>query len=98
MKPAGVAEREVFAEEAPRLLALPEHAYPLLEQVTVKVGKTPYVRSDPNDYSAPTAKQFRAFKFLQRVCSRHTTNKQSEFERCKDLHAQTHSETQRDYE
>jgi transposase len=45
--------REVFAEEAPRLLALPEHAYPLLEQVTVKVGKTPYVRFDLNDYSVP---------------------------------------------
>jgi transposase len=44
---------EVFAEEAPRLLALPEHAYPLLEQVTVKVGKTPYVRFDLNDYSVP---------------------------------------------
>jgi transposase len=45
--------REVFAEEAPRLLALPEHAYPLLEQVTVKVGKTPYLRFDLNDYSVP---------------------------------------------
>ncbi|MBV8233810.1 MAG: transposase [Planctomycetaceae bacterium] len=45
--------REVFAEEVPRLLALPEHAYPLLEQVTVKVGKTPYVRFDLNDYSVP---------------------------------------------
>ena len=45
--------REVFAEETPRLLALPEHGYPLLEQVTVKVGKTPYVRFDLNDYSVP---------------------------------------------
>ena len=45
--------REVFAEETPRLLALPEHAYPLLEQVTVKVGKTPYLRFDLNDYSVP---------------------------------------------
>ena len=47
--------REVFAEEAPRLLALPEHPYPLLEQVTVRVGKTPYVRFDRNDYSVPHA-------------------------------------------
>lgn len=45
--------REVFAEEAPRLLALPEYPYPLLEQVTVKVGKTPYVRFDLNDYTVP---------------------------------------------
>jgi len=44
---------EVFAEEAPRLLALPDHLYPLLEQVTVRVGKTPYVRFDLNDYSVP---------------------------------------------
>jgi hypothetical protein len=45
--------REVFAEEAPRLLALPEHPYPLLEQVSVRVGKTPYIRFDLNDYSVP---------------------------------------------
>lgn len=44
---------EVFAEEVPRLLALPEQAYPLLEQVAVKVLKTPYVRFDLNDYSVP---------------------------------------------
>ena len=45
--------REVFAEEVPRLLVLPEQAYPLLEQVAVKVFKTPYVRFDLNDYSVP---------------------------------------------
>jgi transposase len=45
--------REAFAEEAPRLLALPDHAYPLVERLTVKVGKTPYVRFDLNDYSIP---------------------------------------------
>jgi transposase len=44
---------EVFAEEAARLLALPEQAYPLFEQVPVTVGKTPYVRFDGNDYSVP---------------------------------------------
>ena len=37
------------------MLALPEHPYPLLEQVTVRVGKTPYVRFDLNDYSVPHA-------------------------------------------
>jgi transposase len=45
--------REVFAEEAPRLLALPDNPAPLLEQVAVSVGKTPYVRFDLNDYSVP---------------------------------------------
>jgi transposase len=44
---------EVFAEEVPRLLALPEYPYPLLEQVTVRVRKTPYVRFDLNDYTVP---------------------------------------------
>jgi hypothetical protein len=34
-------------------LALPDHAYPLVERLTVKVGKTPYVRFDLNDYSIP---------------------------------------------
>ena len=44
---------EVFAEEAPRLLPLPDNPAPLLERVAVKVGKTPYVRFDLNDYSVP---------------------------------------------
>jgi hypothetical protein len=43
----------VFAEEAARLLPLPDNPAPLLEQVAVTVGKTPYVRFDLNDYSVP---------------------------------------------
>ena len=45
--------REAFAEEAPQLLALPDNPYPLIERVVAKVGKTPYVRFDLNDYSVP---------------------------------------------
>jgi transposase len=45
--------REVFAEEARHLLSLPDDPAPLLERVAVKVGKTPYVRFDLNDYSVP---------------------------------------------
>ena len=45
--------REVFAEEVPRLLPLPDNPFPLIERVAVKVGKTPYVRFDLNDYSVP---------------------------------------------
>jgi len=45
--------REVFAEEATRLLPLPDNPVPLLERVEVSVGKTPYVRFDLNDYSVP---------------------------------------------
>jgi transposase len=44
---------EVFAEEAPRLVRQPDNPYPVVERVAVKVGKTPYVRFDQNDYSVP---------------------------------------------
>jgi transposase len=45
--------REAFDLEAPLLLKLPDNPYPAIEQVAVKVGKTPYVRFDLNDYSVP---------------------------------------------
>jgi transposase len=45
--------REAFLQEQPRLLALPANAFPTEERVEVKVGKTPYVRFDLNDYSVP---------------------------------------------
>jgi len=45
--------REVFQEEQPRLLVLPDNPYPCDEIETVSVGKTPYIRFDLNDYSVP---------------------------------------------
>lgn len=45
--------REVFAEEQPRLLALPENPFPTEERIEVSVNKTPYVRFDWNDYTVP---------------------------------------------
>lgn len=45
--------REVFQEEQAMLLALPSTLFPVDERVDVKVGKTPYVRFDLNDYSIP---------------------------------------------
>jgi hypothetical protein len=42
-----------FAEEQPRLLPLPANPYPTEECVTAKVGKTPHVRFESNDYSVP---------------------------------------------
>jgi hypothetical protein len=45
--------REVFAQEQPRLLALPENPFPTDERVAVSAGKTPYVRFDLNDYTIP---------------------------------------------
>ena len=47
--------RTVFADEQPRLLPLPDNPYPVIEQVTVRIGKTPYARFDGNDYSLPPA-------------------------------------------
>jgi hypothetical protein len=44
---------EAFAQEQPRLLALPDNPFPTDERVAVKAGKTPYVRFDLNDYSIP---------------------------------------------
>jgi len=56
--------RAAFAAEAPSLLPLPDNPYPLLERVAVKVGKTPYVRFDRNDYSVPHTKVQRLLTVL----------------------------------
>ena len=45
--------RTVFAEEQPRLLALPDNPFPTEERIEVSVSKTPYVRFDLNDYTVP---------------------------------------------
>jgi transposase len=60
----GLTVREAFAAEAPRLLQLPADAYPLIERVEVKAGKTPYVRFDLNDYSIPHTHVQRALTVL----------------------------------
>lgn len=44
---------EAFAREPPRLLTVPDNPFPTNQRVEAKVGKTPYVRFDPNDYSIP---------------------------------------------
>ena len=43
----------VFQEEGPSLLALPGNPFPAEERIVARVGKTPYVRFDTNDYSVP---------------------------------------------
>jgi transposase len=40
-------------EELPKMIALPSDDFPVEERVAVRVGKTPYVRFDKNDYSVP---------------------------------------------
>jgi hypothetical protein len=53
-----VTVREAFAEEAPKLLPLPDSAFPLSEPIAVKIGKTPYVRFDlPTDHRSVAACQ-----------------------------------------
>ncbi len=45
--------REAFAQEQPKLLALPDNPFPTDEREAVSVGKSPYVRFDCNDYTIP---------------------------------------------
>jgi transposase len=56
--------REVFAQEQPQLLALPETPFPCHECEAVHVGKTPYVRFDGNDYSVPYTQVRRTLSVL----------------------------------
>jgi transposase len=44
---------EAFEKEKPFLLAQPGAPYPVYDRIPVRVGKTPYVRFDLNDYSVP---------------------------------------------
>lgn len=44
---------EAFVEERTRMIGLPGDDFPVEERVEVRVGKTPYVRFDKNDYSVP---------------------------------------------
>jgi transposase len=44
---------DAFLEELPTMIALPSDDFPVEERIGVRVGKTPYVRFDKNDYSVP---------------------------------------------
>ena len=50
---SALSVRQAFGAEGRSLMALPETAPALGERVAVRVGKTPYVRFDLNDYSVP---------------------------------------------
>jgi transposase len=45
--------RRMFEAEQPLLFPLPDCPYPTAERLEVRVGKTPYIRFDLNDYSVP---------------------------------------------
>ena len=42
-----------FLEELSKMIELPGDDFPVEERIDVRVGKTPYVRFDKNDYSVP---------------------------------------------
>lgn len=42
-----------FQEERSKMIELPDDDFPVEERIDVRVGKTPYVRFDKNDYSVP---------------------------------------------
>lgn len=44
---------DAFEEERPKLRPLPDDNFPIADLVEARVGKTPYVRFDSNDYSVP---------------------------------------------
>jgi len=44
---------DAFAEERAMLRSLPDDAFPVEDRVEARVGKTPYLRFDGNDYSVP---------------------------------------------
>jgi transposase len=44
---------DAFAEEQPKLLPPPTDRFAVEDRIEVRVGKTPYVRFDSNDYSVP---------------------------------------------
>ena len=46
---------QAFEQERSKLIALPDNPFPTHESVAVRVGKTPYIRFDLNDYSVPPA-------------------------------------------
>ncbi len=56
--------RELFAEEQPHLLALPENPFPTEEHIEVSAHKTPYVRFDLNDYTIPHTQVNRTLTLL----------------------------------
>lgn len=58
---------DAFSEERARLLPLPETRFACDEVVPVRVGKTPYVRFDLNDYSVPHTHVRRQLSALKRA-------------------------------
>lgn len=96
--------REVFIQEQPKLLPLPKNPYPIEEREIVKVGKTPYVRFDLNDYSVPHTYVRRALTVIAKphlVTIVDGSNVIAEHERSydkgKQIESESHLKTLADY-
>ncbi len=88
--------RQAFEAEGRSLLGLPEAAFALGERVAAKVGKTPYVRFDTNDYSVPHTHVRRTLTVLadeQWVRVLDGSTELARHRRCWDSHAQIEDET-----
>jgi transposase len=55
---------EAYLEERSRMIELPGDDFPVEEHVEVRVGKTPYVRFDRNDYSVPHTHVARSLRVI----------------------------------
>ncbi|HEY9682464.1 MAG TPA: IS21 family transposase [Oculatellaceae cyanobacterium] len=78
---------EAFSEEKERLIELPANHFYARDVLSAKVGKTPYVRFDLNDYSVPPHVVGRAvtiFANLHTVSISHEGNLVAEHPRCFD--------------
>jgi len=88
---SALSVRQAFEAEGRSLMALPETAFALGERVAVKVGKTPYVRFDTNDYSVPHTHVRRTLTVLaDESCVRvlDGATELARHPRCWDSHAQ----------
>ncbi len=88
---SALSVRQAFEAEGRSLMALPETAFALGERVAAKVGKTPYVRFDTNDYSVPHTHVRRTLTVLadeQWVRVLDGATELARHRRCWDSHAQ----------
>lgn len=86
---------EAFEKERPHLLELPGDPFPAEERVEVRVGKTPYVRFDGNDYSVPhelVRRKLSLFASVERVRIVHLDEVVAEHVRSFDRRAQIEDE------
>lgn len=78
---------QAFAEEKPQLLPLPANPFHASDRVQAKVGKTPYVRFDQNDYSVPpflVGKNVTVYADLDTVAIHFEGSRVAEHQRCFD--------------